>query len=127
MDSRYAELDGLRMHYLEGGDGEPLVLLHGGAWSADHGGPPTDGWAGYFPYLVDRYRVIAPDLRGHGRTPNPAGVLSFASMARDVIQLCAALGIGRAAFWGFSYGANIAHEIGMQAPALARALIPHGG
>ena len=59
VDQRRIDLAGTPTTVLEGGDGPPLVLLHG------PGGSATD-WIGVVPALVDRHRVIAPDLPGHG-------------------------------------------------------------
>lgn len=60
----YVDANGLRVHVAEAGDGEPLVLQHGWPqhWYA---------WRQVLPALAERYRVICPDLRGHGWTDAP--------------------------------------------------------
>src|SRR4051794_41912916 len=58
------------MHVLEAGEGRPLLLLHGGTFTA------SSSWPELLPVLAERYHVVAPDSRGHGRTVNPSGGLS---------------------------------------------------
>lgn len=64
---RTAEINGLRMHYVEAGRGPPVLLLHGfpETWFA---------WRHQIPVLARHYRVIAPDLRGYGHTAKSMGV-----------------------------------------------------
>ena len=58
--------NGIRQHYLDAGQGAPVVLLHGF--------PETSfAWRFQVPVLAEHYRVIAPDLRGYGETDKPAG------------------------------------------------------
>src|SRR5215213_10026723 len=98
----YATVGDLTMHYEEHGqpDGPPLVLLH-----VFTGTGPM--WRPQFDALGARYRLLAPDLRGHGGTANPAGLdaMVHRQFARDIIGFCRALGVGRAAFCGWSAGA----------------------
>ena len=89
--SAYAEAAGLRVHYLEAGAGEPLLLLHG--W-------PTSShlWRNVIPRLAERRRVIAPDLPGFGRSEKPAGAsYSFRFYEQVLDGLCAALDLKRPA------------------------------
>jgi len=62
--SKYILVDGIRTHYLEAGQGRPVVLLHSG----EFGGAAEIGWEFVLPVLAERYRVIAPDWLGFGRT-----------------------------------------------------------
>jgi pimeloyl-ACP methyl ester carboxylesterase len=62
MDSRLVDVGDLRVHYLEGGSGPPLLMLHGGTLSAERGVQRGI----YEPQLSERFRVIAPDHRGTG-------------------------------------------------------------
>jgi pimeloyl-ACP methyl ester carboxylesterase len=98
-----------------------LVLLHGGTETAEAcWGPSLEGFS-------SRYRVIAPDSRGHGATVNEGNrPLSYRLMAEDVAELCASLGVERAAFCGFSDGANIILELAMAMPELVGAGVLHG-
>jgi haloacetate dehalogenase len=67
--------NGIRQHYLEAGNGPPVVLLHGF--------PETSyAWRHQIPVLARRYRVIAPDLRGYGDTEKPASGYDKRTMAR---------------------------------------------
>jgi pimeloyl-ACP methyl ester carboxylesterase len=121
VESAFQQVGDVRIHYLHGGTGTPLVLLHGGLLSADRAVMRDP----YEPTLTERYRVVVPEARGHGRTVNPDGDLSYQELARDVIGLCEALGLERPAIWGFSDGANVALELGLQAPDLPSALVLH--
>src|SRR6266852_6386470 len=76
------------MYYETRGEGEPLVLLHGG------GGAGVN-WQLIFKDSPSGYRLIIPDLRGHGRSTNPSPDLTFRQMALDVFGLLDRLGIDR--------------------------------
>jgi pimeloyl-ACP methyl ester carboxylesterase len=111
----------LEVHYSERGAGPPLVLLHGGLataeimWSPDH-----------VARLAEGHRVLMPDSRGHGRTGNPAGGLTYPQMADDVAAFCAALSLERPVVVGYSDGAQIGLELGLRHPGVARALVLGG-
>ena len=115
----------LRVYYEEHGQpgGPPLVLLHGFTATG------TMQWRSYFETFGARYRLLVPDLRGHGRTDNPGGLamMNHRQFARDVIALCRALGIERAAFCGASSGAMLLLTLAREAPALPAALVLAGG
>src|SRR5262249_60534525 len=66
--------NGIDIHYLDQGDGEPLVLLHGGVVSTNPiwTGVPV-AYAGHMDTLAEQFRVIAPDTRGCGRTVHTGG------------------------------------------------------
>src|SRR5262249_32818017 len=99
----FLDLGKVRLHYLDEGDGAPLVLLH------SLGGSSTM-WAGIMPALRQRFRVIAPDLRGHGRSTQ--GIAAEVGLcADDIVCLLDHLGIGRSAFIGISMGGHIAMKI----------------
>ena len=95
--SRYVTVDDLRVHYLEAGEGEPLILLHGLPASADM-------WRGAGAVLAHHYHVIMPDARGRGLTQEGRGALSEGRFARDVIGLMDRLGLVRAHVVGHSKG-----------------------
>jgi pimeloyl-ACP methyl ester carboxylesterase len=114
-----AHVNGLRIYYEEHGTGEPLLLLHGGTDTGSY-------WDPVLPYLTDGYRVITPDSRGHGRTDNPAGSLSYPQLAADVVALIAALGLDKPVVGGWSDGGQIALEVGIRYPDLARAILVGG-
>jgi pimeloyl-ACP methyl ester carboxylesterase len=103
----------------EGGDRRrpTLMLLHGlGASSALN-------WAGSFPALAERFHVVAPDHRGHGRTPPGASSFSLADCADDVLALADALDIDRVTPVGYSMGGPIAQLVWKHAPGRVDGLI----
>jgi pimeloyl-ACP methyl ester carboxylesterase len=106
MQSRYLEAGGLRIHYRMLGSGSPLICLHG--W------PETSHeWERIAPMLATRYRVIAPDTRGHGQTEAPGGGYDRAQLARDVVMLMDALGIERAPVLAHDWGGIIACKLAL--------------
>lgn len=116
----YAELTQGSVWYDEQGDGEPLVLLHGGAvdsrFFADNIGP-----------LAERFRVIATDLWGHGRTADRPGYFSLDSFATDVAELIETAAGGPAHVLGHSIGSAVALELAMRRPELVRKLVQISG
>ncbi|WP_238010598.1 alpha/beta fold hydrolase [Dactylosporangium sp. AC04546] len=95
-------VDGLTTGFLEAGDGEPVVLLHGGEFGAD----AEVAWEHTIAALATRYRVVAPDQLGYGRTAKVVDFVHGRRMRiRHVARLCDALGIEAAAFVGNSMGA----------------------
>jgi 3-oxoadipate enol-lactonase len=92
--------DTVTLSYSEAGQGTPVVLLHGF---------PLSGviWHEQQRRLSDRYRVITPDLRGHGRSPAPPGVYDMELMARDVLALLDSLAIDKAVIMGHSMGGYV--------------------
>jgi len=118
----YAETGILRVFYLEqgSGSGTPVILLHGGLATAEM------SWSEPMGRLAQRYRLLAPDARGHGRTGNPAQELDYAVMADDVAGFITALGLTRPVLAGYSDGAQVALEFGLRHPGKSRALILGG-
>jgi pimeloyl-ACP methyl ester carboxylesterase len=124
----YVHANGIDIHYVEAGAGEPLLLLHGGVVST---GPL---WAGHpFAYvdhmqtLAARFRVIAPDTRGAGATVHGDGAVSFALLADDVLALIEALDLDRPMICGFSEGGITATVLGIRSPDSVRAIVNHAG
>ena len=93
------DVNGFTMYYEARGEGEPLLLLHGGT------GVGAD-WRHVFPADPDGYRVVVPDLRGHGRSTNPSRQFTFRQSARDVAALLDHLGLARVKAIGMSMGAK---------------------
>jgi len=128
-EGRFVRANGIDIHCVEAGQGPPLLLLHGGLMS---NGP---SWAGSRGAYVSRmegfarhFRVIAPALRGHGRTVNPGGgPISYAQAADDVLALIEALGVERPLMCGFSAGATIATIAAIRKPGSVRALVNDAG
>jgi pimeloyl-ACP methyl ester carboxylesterase len=118
IDEGYAEANGLRVFYRALGDGPPLILLHGGLATGEV------MWNGrVLAELARGHRVFVPDSRGHGRTHNPSGRMTYAAMADDVAAFAATLEIGRPVILGYSDGAQIAIELGLRHPELASAIV----
>jgi pimeloyl-ACP methyl ester carboxylesterase len=106
--------------YLESaGQGAPLLYLHG-----------ATEWVGYSADFVSQlqrsHRVVQPERRGHGRTPDVPGDLTFQIMADDTIALIEQLGLHRPDLVGFSDGANIALMVAMSRPDLVGKIVAIG-
>ena len=103
----------------ERGSGEALILLHGNG--EDHS---------YFRHQIahfaDRYRVIAVDTRGHGKSPRGQGEFSIRRFAEDLYDFMTELGLSRAHLLGFSDGGNIALEFALKHPEMVQMLILNG-
>jgi pimeloyl-ACP methyl ester carboxylesterase len=89
----------MQMYYVLHGRGEPLVLLHGFTGS-------SADWSLFFDDLAGGYRLVIPDLRGHGRSTNPSDEFTFRQCARDVFALLDHLNIGQFKAIGLSGGGN---------------------
>jgi pimeloyl-ACP methyl ester carboxylesterase len=128
-EGRYVRANGTDIYYVEAGQGEPLLLLHGGLVS---NGAAWDGspiaYVSHLATFAQHFRVIAPDTRGHGRTSNPErGAISYAQLVDDVMALIGALGLERPLFCGFSDGGTTATLLGIRHPGLARAIVNDAG
>jgi pimeloyl-ACP methyl ester carboxylesterase len=110
------EANGADLHYEEEGDGRPVVLIHGGLGSGAD-------WQPVVPELAAEFRVITPDSRGHGRSSNPGGTLSYRLLADDLAAVIEALGLMRPVVGGWSDGGQVALELGACHPDAAGALI----
>jgi pimeloyl-ACP methyl ester carboxylesterase len=115
----YIEANGLEVYYEHSGEGEPLLLVHGGTAT-------SQSWASHLPAFTEHFEVFTPDSRGHGRTDNPTGELGYRMMADDLASLIDALGLQRPLVLGYSDGGQIALELGLRYPGLARALVLGG-
>ena len=96
-ESRTAEVNGVTIHYVSGGRGEVVVLLHGWPQSWRE-------WKPILPTLAEKYTVIAPDLRGMGDSSMPGAGYDAKSVADDVRALCRELGHPRVAVVGHDIG-----------------------
>jgi pimeloyl-ACP methyl ester carboxylesterase len=118
--SHTADINGLQLFYRDHSSGTPLLLLHGFMGTGDD-------WRHVFAAPLDGYRVITPDLRGHGRSTNPSGVFRFADVARDILALLDHLGIDRVKAIGMSAGANTLLHMATQQPSRIDAMIHVSG
>lgn len=98
------------------GEGEPLLLLHGGM------GIGAD-WRHVFPADPDGYRVIVPDLRGHGRSTSPVGDFTFRQCADDVLALLDHLDLPMVKAIGLSMGAKTLLHVATKQPDRVRAMV----
>lgn len=110
----------IELYYREAGSGEPLIMLHGNGESGEY-------FINQIEHFQSRYRVIAPDTRGHGHSPRGEAPFTIAQFANDLYDFMQGLGIARAMILGFSDGANIAMKFAMQHPEMVKALILNGG
>ncbi|MBO0677972.1 alpha/beta fold hydrolase [Mycolicibacterium sp. S2-37] len=113
---RTVGVDGLSTSYLEAGQGDPVVLLHGG----EFGATAELGWERSIDALAEHYRVLAPDMLGFGGS---AKVIDFndgrGMRIRHIARFCATLGVERAHFVGNSMGAiNLLVDATCPAPVL---------
>jgi pimeloyl-ACP methyl ester carboxylesterase len=115
----YVPANALDIYYEEYGSGAPLVLIHGGCLN-------LNSWSPYIPTFVRHFRVFTFDSRGHGRTKNPAGTMSYRLLADDTAAFIRALGLQRPLVCGYSDGGQIALEMGMNYPGLAKAYVVGG-
>ena len=100
---------------VESGAGPPLVLLHGLMGSAQN-------WGGIARRLARTHRVLAIDARNHGASPHAPG-MGYATLAQDVAETLAALGVARAAVLGHSMGGKIAMMLALTRPDLVERLV----
>ena len=108
-------VNGISLHYVEAGAGEPLVLIMG--FGGDH-----TAWAFQIRPLAERYRVIAFDNRGAGQSDAPDVSYTTRMMAEDTAALLSALGVDRAHVVGVSMGGMIAQELALARPERVRSL-----
>lgn len=113
---KFLDLYGDRMAYRDAGDGEVLLLIHGMAGS-------SAAWRAVLPQLSKKFRVIAPDLLGHGESAKPRSDYSlgaFAVLLRDFLD---ELGISQVTVVGQSLGGGVAMQFAYQHPDYVNRLV----
>jgi pimeloyl-ACP methyl ester carboxylesterase len=120
---RFVEVDGVRIHYYERGEGTPLVMLHGiGSMVQEL------RLSGLFELAAARYRVIVPDRPGHGHSTRPRrkwwGPQSQAALLRGML---AQLGVERPIIFGHSFGALVALAFALEYPGATRSVVLASG
>src|SRR3954447_6537492 len=115
---RFLDVDGVRLHYIERGTGEPLVLIHGN-------GTLIQDFTinGLVDRLSERYGVIVFDRPGYGYSTRPRGLWTPQAHATLFEHALAQLGVGHAIVLGHSWGTMVAVSLAVQAPALVRSLV----
>jgi pimeloyl-ACP methyl ester carboxylesterase len=113
---KYLDLHGDRVAYRDAGSGETLLLIHGMAGS-------SDTWRAMIPQLAKKYRVVAPDLLGHGRSDKPRGDYSLGAFAVWLRDLLDELSVSRATIVGQSLGGGVAMQFVYQHPDYCQRLV----
>ncbi len=115
--SKFADVDGVRVHYQEKGSGPALVLIHGY-------GSSTYTWKDVFQPLSERFRVIALDLKGFGfSTSNEDDDFTHATQAKLIVHLLDKLGVQKAVFCGNSMGGGISIRVATMFPERVAGLV----
>jgi pimeloyl-ACP methyl ester carboxylesterase len=111
-----ADVNGVRLHYVAAGNGEPIVLVHGfpQTWYE---------WRRIIPALAERFTVIAPDYRGAGHSSRPVTGYDKRTMATDLRELVRHLGFERAAIVGHDIGLMVAYSYAAQFPEATSKLV----
>ena len=116
---QFVTVDGVRLHYLEKGEGPPVVLLHGNLVTAE-----DFGTSGVLALLAKRHRVIAFDRPGFGYSDRPHGSAWSARAQADLLRdALITLGINRPVVLGHSWGAAVALALALNHPTAARGLV----
>ena len=109
IESRFAEVNGIKLHYLIAGKGPTVLLLHGYAQNSHM-------WRPLMAELAKTHTVIAPDLRGFGQSDKPESGYDKPTMAQDVHALAASLGHTRVGVVGHDIGLMVAYAYAAQYP-----------
>ena len=109
INDRFASVNGVRLHYLTAGKGEPVILLHGYAQNSHM-------WRPLIVELAKTRLVIAPDLRGFGQSSKPNGGYDKKTMAQDIHVLASSLGFKQASVVGHDIGLMVAYAYAAQYP-----------
>jgi pimeloyl-ACP methyl ester carboxylesterase len=113
---RFAKVNGVRLHYVIGGKGSPVVLLHGYAETGHM-------WRPIMPLLAQRHIVIVPDLRGAGGSAKPPAGYDKKNMAVDIHELTSSLGLDRVRIVGHDIGLMVAYAYAAQFPQAAERVV----
>ena len=112
----FADLDGVTLHYLRAGKGDPVVLVHGIPQTSHE-------WRYVMPHLAERYTVIAPDLRGLGDSTRPPGSYDKKTLAADIVALVIGhLGFSKFHIVGHDWGGPVAFSLAAHHPNAVRTL-----
>ncbi|MGF1453925.1 MAG: alpha/beta fold hydrolase [Alphaproteobacteria bacterium] len=117
-EHRYADQNGVKIHYVATGEGPLVVMIHGfpDYWYT---------WRHLMPVLGADYRVAAVDLRGYNRSDKPAGVANYAMplLIGDIAAVITAEGAEKAIVIGHDWGAAIAWQVALNAPQFVDRLV----
>ena len=116
--------DGVRIFYTTMGEGERLILAHGGTHT-------WESWQdlGYVAALKDRFQLILFDARGHGRSdmPHEVAAYAFPQLVDDVLAVVDSLGIARFHFCGYSFTAQLSFHLAARVPERVQTFVAYGG
>lgn len=112
-------MNDIQLHYIEQGQGQPLIMLHGNGESSDY-------FVHQIAHFRSNYRVIALDTRGHGQSPRGEKPFSIKQFAEDLHDFMDEKGIAKAILLGFSDGGNIALEFALKYPERIDKMIVDG-
>jgi pimeloyl-ACP methyl ester carboxylesterase len=113
---RYLDANGVHTYYETAGGGDTVVLLHGGMSTAD-------SWLAQIPALAEHYRVVVPERRGHGRTADVDGPITYRLMADDTAAFLDVLNEGPVHVVGWSDGAAVGALLALGRPDLVRRMV----
>jgi len=124
MKNNFISVNGIKLHYVEEGTGELVILLHGFPefWY---------GWKNQIPVLSKKYRVVAPDMRGYNLSDKPKNVSDYQIqiLAKDIAELVKALGEEKAIIVGHDWGAAVAWTVASLFPEVVKKVailnVPH--
>ena len=109
----------IQLHYIEQGQGKPLILLHGNGENCDY-------FEHQIPCFAKDYRVLAIDTRGHGQSPRGEKPFTIVQFAEDLHDFMGEKAIGKAILLGFSDGGNIALTFALKYPERVVKMIVDG-
>ena len=116
-DSGYSKVNGLKMYYEIYGQGQPLVLIHGG------GSTIQSNFEKIIPLFAKNRKVVAVELQVHGRTSDRNADLAFEQDADDIATLLKNLNIDKADFFGFSNGGTTTLQIAIRHPEIVNKIV----
>ena len=116
-DSGYSKVNGLKMYYEIYGQGQPLVLIHGG------GSTIQSNFEKIIPLFAKNRKVVAVELQAHGRTSDRNADLAFEQDADDIATLLKNLNIDKADFFGFSNGGTTTLQIAIRHPEIVNKIV----
>lgn len=117
---RFIDAGGVRTYFEEYGEGKPLVMLHGDGFNIEN-------FRAQIPFLAAQFRLIIPERRGHGRTPDLPGDYTYDIFAEDAIAFIDALKLNDVHLLGNSGGADIALLLAILRPELVNRLVVVSG
>src|SRR2546426_4145357 len=119
LEERFAEIKGVRMRYFLGGEGPPLILVHGLGGAAAN-------WTELVPLLIGRHRVLVPDLPGHGGSTALPAVAGLEPFADRVTLVAEREGMLPAPVVGHSLGGMIVLRLALRRPDDVQAIVLAG-